>query len=261
MRIRLQGYVITRIFPAKSAVELHFAPNANSRFSTLHVAKGNRPSLRDAWPACDLVGHRDFGPNPADAEPPAGCDSDAVKESSNRGSQPHRQMNTQETTSLTADLISSVTDFEFGCPNCTQLLMCSTDHVGATVTCPICGSDFTVPAPAGSTAPLAGRAELPISDEVKQWTVDVRVLVLRAPPVYVKILIEVPKSWVPPTDANLPEPALEAVKKAVRARYPQSPVTPVKIRTADAQALKRISEHSDYRNECCRAWLLGTPNL
>jgi predicted RNA-binding Zn-ribbon protein involved in translation (DUF1610 family) len=163
-------------------------------------------------------------------------------------------MNIEETTSVGTEASSSVMEFEFPCPNCAQRLQCATEDVGAEVTCPICGGEFMIPPPSGSAPTLA---EAPVSDQVKQWMADVRVLVLRSPPVYVKILIEVPKGWVLPPDGMLPEPAHEAVTKAVRAKFPHCPITPIRVRTAGAEALRRISDDSDYSNECCRVWLLG----
>jgi hypothetical protein len=69
--------------------------------------------------------------------------------------------------------------------------------------------------------------------------------------------MEVPRSWDLPKDGLLPEAAFEAVTKAIRTKFPQCPVTPVKVRAADEQALKRTSGPIDYGNETCKAWLLG----
>jgi len=89
------------------------------------------------------------------------------------------------------------------------------------------------------------------------WLIDVRVLVLRAPSTVIKLLIEVPKEWSLPPDGSLPGPALEAVTKALRVRFPQCPITPIRVRTADADSLKRIAERTYYSDTRCRVWLIG----
>ena len=122
------------------------------------------------------------------------------------------------------------------------------------MTCPTCGGWLTVPTPSAPTQPAAER---PKTDQVKQWMVDVRVLVQRAPPTYIKMLVEVPKGWVLPADCNLPEAAFEVVAKAIKARYPQCPMTPVKVRAADPEALRSMSGQTDFRNDSCRVWMLG----
>jgi hypothetical protein len=121
------------------------------------------------------------------------------------------------------------------------------------VTCPACQAAFAVPS---SGAPLPTAAKN-MGSQVKYWIVDARVLLLREPPSYVKTLMEVPKSWELPPDGTLPEPAFEAVKKAIRKKFPQCPITPVKVRAADQQALKRTSGPIDFGNETCKTWFIG----
>ena len=96
-----------------------------------------------------------------------------------------------------------------------------------------------------------------MGSQVKYWIVDARVLLLREPPSYVKMLMEVPKNWNLTPDGTLPEPAFGFVTKAIKAKFPLSPVTPVKVRDADQQALKRTSGPIDYGNEWCKTWFLG----
>lgn len=145
-------------------------------------------------------------------------------------------------------------DFNLICPHCDQPLECPTDFIGADVNCPVCRAPFTIQPAPDPTAPPAGA---PVSDQMKQWVVDLRVLVLRMPPVYIKMLLEVPMGWVLPPNGVLPDLALQAVTEAVRARFPQCPVTPIKVRSADSDALRRFPDHTDYRNESCRVWVLG----
>jgi hypothetical protein len=87
--------------------------------------------------------------------------------------------------------------------------------------------------------------------------VDVRVLVLRAPPAYFRIMVEVPRGWDLPKDAILPGPAQEAVATALREKFPQCPITPIKVYPADTAALKRVSDQAGFGNDSCRVWLLG----
>ena len=149
-------------------------------------------------------------------------------------------------------------DFHIPCPHCTQRLECSAELAGSEVTCPVCETSFRLSAPPGTAFPAGGKS---VTDQVKHWIVDARILLLRAPPGYVKTLMEVPKSWILPQDGNLPGPAFEAVTKAIRTRFPECPITPVKVRVADPDALKRISGQTDYRNESCKAWFLGRATL
>jgi hypothetical protein len=93
--------------------------------------------------------------------------------------------------------------------------------------------------------------------QAKYWRADVRVLVLGAPPLYIKVLVEVPKAWILPADGVLPEQALDAVKNAVRSKYPRCPITPAKLGVADAESLKRTSGQHDFSNAICKVWLLG----
>jgi ribosomal protein S27E len=155
-----------------------------------------------------------------------------------------------------------MSDFNFDCPHCAQDLQGPVELAASEVTCPVCGKAFIVPTPPklNQTARITipdDDAELAGNDQVNHWMVDVRVLVLRAPPVYIQTIIEVPRSWALPADGVLPEHALETLTKAVRTRYPQCPVTPTKIRIADAEALKRVSEQAGYRDGNCRVWNLG----
>ncbi len=114
--------------------------------------------------------------------------------------------------------------------------------------CPFCSGTFVVDAPPAAKS---------INIQVKHWIVEARILLLRAPPTYVKMLIELPQSWAAPPDGMLPGPAFEAVTKAIRSKFPQCPVTPVKVHAADPQALRRISDQTDYCGEFCKAWFLG----
>ena len=139
-------------------------------------------------------------------------------------------------------------DFKFQCPHCEQHLEASTELAGMNVTCPSCETEFVVPSPSPTAA---------ANEKVKYWIVDVRVLVQRAPPVYLKVLIEVPKEWVLSPDGLLPALALGAVTKAVSTRHSHCPVTPIKVGPADGEALKRISGQSDYGDESCRVWVVG----
>ena len=153
-------------------------------------------------------------------------------------------------------------DFKFHCPHCSQHLEGPMELAGVEVQCPTCAQPFTVSSPPrpNQTARITLPPEEPAvaaNGQVKHWIVDARVLVLGAPPATIKTLIEVPKNWTLPIDEKLPEPAFDAVKKAMRTRFPQSPITPIKIRAADAQSLHRISEPTDYTNGCCRIWFLG----
>ena len=143
-------------------------------------------------------------------------------------------------------------DFKFSCPACDQHLVASAELAGISVACPSCAVELVIPQPPPTAAP--------INETVKQWTVDVRVLVLRAPPIYIQTLIEAPKGWVLSADGLLPEPALEAVTKAVGARYARCPITPIKVRPADAEALKKTTTRTDYSDENCKVWLLGRPS-
>ncbi len=149
-----------------------------------------------------------------------------------------------------------MSDFHFFCPHCSQRLECSSEHAGADVTCPVCDAPFTIPARYAAAFVPAGKTA---AGQVKHWIVDARVLLQRSPPGYVKMLMEVPKTWDLPPDGTLPDLAFEAVKNAIRTKFPQCPVTPVKVRAADQQALKRTSGPIDFSNESCKAWLIGKP--
>ena len=133
---------------------------------------------------------------------------------------------------------------------------------GLQVNCPTCGKPFNVPAPSKSA--LAAQVpfdavKTPVSakDRTRHWLVDVRVLLVGVPPIYIELLVEVPNTWTLSADGTLPDAALEAVKKAVSMRYPQSPSTRTKVRVADAGSLQRMPEQADYRNESCQIWFLG----
>ena len=140
--------------------------------------------------------------------------------------------------------------FEFLCPHCSQPLECSFEHIGYDVTCLLCGGDFIVPAPEPPPAK-------PVDRQVRHCVVDARILISRAPPRYVQMLVEMPKVWILQQDGALPAPAAEAVTKALRVRFPQCPVTPIKVRNAEPESLRRISEQTDYSDDCCKAWYLG----
>jgi hypothetical protein len=142
----------------------------------------------------------------------------------------------------------------FLCPCCKLRLECPSEYAGLEVTCPACQAAFLAPSPSASSLSTAANTK---GGQVKYWVVDARVLLLREPPSYVKTLMEVPKSWNLPPDGTLPEPAFEAVKKTIRTKFPQCPITPVKVRAADQQALKRASGPIDYGNESCKTWFIG----
>jgi hypothetical protein len=149
-------------------------------------------------------------------------------------------------------------DFKFECPFCAQHLAAPADMTGSAVNCPTCGNEFAIPAPGeASEAPEAPPNGGTIDHDVKRWIVDVRVLILRAPPIYVAMLLEVPKNWTLPQGQLLPELALNAITQAVHARFPNCPATAVKVRPADEESLKKISANAEYCDECCRVWLLG----
>ncbi len=151
-------------------------------------------------------------------------------------------------------------DIKFLCPHCSQHLEGPAELAGLEVNCPACSNAFVVSAPpkASETARIdlnghggdrgAGK---------RHWVVDLRVLVTKAPPVYLQTLVEVPNAWTLPTDAQLPAEASEVIRRAVSARFPRSPVTTTRIHMAQNGVLKRISEHTDFTNESCRVWMLG----
>jgi hypothetical protein len=151
-------------------------------------------------------------------------------------------------------------EFNLLCPHCERDLECSEEILGMEVQCPVCSGPFTVTLPADGPQPAEERDA---KEPVKHWTVDVRMLVVGSPPAYFKALVEVPKSWMLPRDKDLSEPVFATVTQAMRARYPERPVTPVEVHNADDRALKRCCEPPDYCDACCRVWLLGktTPGL
>ncbi len=146
-------------------------------------------------------------------------------------------------------------DFTFQCPHCFQPLEGPVELVGLDVPCPICRKEFKVLTPA-KPAPHPKDAGT-FDQKRRHWLVDVRILVRNAPATYFQILIEVPEAWSLPPNGMLPEPAAEAVRKAISAKFPQSPVTPTKVRAADNGTMRRIGALSDYCNESCKVWLLG----
>jgi len=151
-------------------------------------------------------------------------------------------------------------DFKFNCANCSQDLEGPVDLAGSEVTCPVCDQAFVVPAPPkpNETTRITLLPD-PISTngQSRYWIVDVRVLVINAPPQYVQLITEVPNSWPLPKDGRLPEEASEAVRKTVSAKFPRCPATPTRIQMADAVSLKRISGSSCHSYQHCRVWLLG----
>ena len=150
------------------------------------------------------------------------------------------------------ELKNSVRDYTFTCPHCEQPLEGSTELAGATLICPACEREFVAPAPDGAPAAEAKR---PVNVRMKQWLADVRVLVQRAPPVYLKMLMEVPESWDLPSDGSLPERALAAVTKAARTRYAHCPVTLTKV--GRVEGMKKPREQADYEDESCKVWVMG----
>jgi hypothetical protein len=154
----------------------------------------------------------------------------------------------------TPDCSPQSADFEFSCPHCSQPLKCSTEIIGASTNCPVCGGAVTIPAPADTAQPLP---ENPAGDQVEHWMVDVRVLLPRTPPTYFKILVEVPKGLVSAQNVTAPEPVFQVVTHAIKAKYPQSPVTPLTVHSADAEAMKRRFDDPDYSESSCKVWLLG----
>jgi hypothetical protein len=148
-------------------------------------------------------------------------------------------------------------DFNLLCPHCAQPLECSTDLVGANVNCPVCEGAFEItPPPADPAAPVARHREEP----VKYLTVDVRMLVMRAPPAYFRTLVEVPQRAAAPQVGFLSEPVLHAVTGALRMRFPQRPITPTQVHDGSPDLVKRRMDHPDYTDDTCRVWLLGTPD-
>ncbi len=153
-------------------------------------------------------------------------------------------------------------DFKFSCPYCTQHIAGPVELAGLEVNCPTCGMAFNVPAPADPNQTeqvilTQGHADATASDQMQHWLVDVRVLVVGAPPAYMEMLIEVPQYWVLPKDNTLPAMALELVKKAVKIKFAPCPVTPTKVRTANLEALWRVSDPPDFTDGGCRVWFLG----
>jgi hypothetical protein len=144
-------------------------------------------------------------------------------------------------------------DFETVCPHCDQPLECPEEAIGITVNCPSCNGEIIIAAPADSEPPAAEQAA------GEHWVVDVRILVRGAPPAFLKVLIEGPKTWVLPHGV-LSEPALCAVSNAVHTKYPQCPVTPVTVHTADPVALRHCEDETTYCDATCRTWLLGKPH-
>lgn len=140
-------------------------------------------------------------------------------------------------------------DFNFPCPNCSQELLCSTDHIGLALVCPVCAGELIVPRPPASAPPA--------KEPVTHWIADVRILIQRAPPVYIRMLIEVPRAWALPQDGSLPPSALALVKHAVSARYPQCPVTPLRVRIADSESAKCAGNPARFSNDTCKVWPLG----
>jgi hypothetical protein len=149
-----------------------------------------------------------------------------------------------------------MTDFEMLCPHCGQPLECPAEAVGENVDCPVCGLSFTVQPPEGFAQEPAGGG---VNEEMKYWTIDVRMLVLRAPPIYYRILVEVPKSWAFPQDGVLPPPVGEALTGALKSRFPQRPITPLSVHTAEPEVLRRCEDRPDYCDAGLRVWLLGKP--
>jgi hypothetical protein len=150
-------------------------------------------------------------------------------------------------------------DFKFECPYCAQHIAAPVELAGVAVNCPTCTREFIVPDPPGPALPdpppeVSGAQ---IDHEVKHWVVDLRVLILGAPPIYISMLIEVPIQWPLPPDRTLPPLAQDAITHAVHARFPHCPATPVKVRPACEDALKRVPPNAEYCDECCRVWLLG----
>jgi hypothetical protein len=149
-----------------------------------------------------------------------------------------------------------MSDFNLACPHCAQSLECSTDLIGATLNCPVCEGAFEITPPAAEEiAVLPRRTQEP----VKYLTVDVRMLILRAPPAYFRAMVEVPQKSSMPQGGVLSEPVLHAVTGAMKQRFPQRPITPTKVHDASPELLGGRLDHPDYSDECCRVWLLGTP--
>jgi hypothetical protein len=142
-------------------------------------------------------------------------------------------------------------DFTLECPHCDHTLECPTDIAGASVNCPLCGGEFIVPEPP--------EAEQLARVHAERWMINTRILVRGAPPSYLKVLIEAPKSWLMPEEGYLSEPAIEAITRTVHTKFPENPITPMRICAAEGAALRRCSDETDYSDECCKAWLFGRP--
>jgi hypothetical protein len=128
------------------------------------------------------------------------------------------------------------------------------------VDCPTCGHPFIVPAPPEPTSDTHVTLLLdptPTNPQKRYWIIDVRVLVINAPPQYFQLITEVPITWTLPKDGKLPYEASEAIRKTISAKFPRCPVTPTKIQLADALAIKRISGASPHSDQNCRVWMLG----
>jgi hypothetical protein len=149
-----------------------------------------------------------------------------------------------------------MSDFNLLCPHCAQPLECSTDLIGANVNCPVCEGAFEITPPPSDEPGVTPRY---ISEPVKYLTVDVRMLVMRAPPAYFRTLVEVPQNSAIPHGGTVSEPVLHAVTGALRQRFPQRPITPTKVHDANPELVKSRFDHPDYTDDCCRVWLLGTP--
>jgi len=122
------------------------------------------------------------------------------------------------------------------------------------VHCPVCDGTFTIDAPE-EAAPAAESSRQ--RGLVKLLTVDLRMLVPRSLPAYFKMLLEVPRTWDVPANGEIPATMLEAVNHASRTKFPNRPVTALKVHAADPGVLHRSRDEPDYSDESCRVWLLG----
>ncbi len=155
--------------------------------------------------------------------------------------------------------MTTETDINLVCPHCGQPLECSAEIIGVEVNCPVCGGPFALERSGDDAQPAQ---ETPVRNEVKLWTVDVRVLIPRMPPAYYQILAEVPLTWVlPQEDPAASQPVFAAVTQAIKIKYPNSPVTPISVHDADSESSRRCSGQPDFSNDRCRVWLLGRRNV
>jgi hypothetical protein len=144
------------------------------------------------------------------------------------------------------------------CPHCTQPLEADDEIVGLEINCPVCNGPFVVSAQPEDEAALLEVADEPApAAHVKVWEVDVRILARGTPPIFFKTLVEVPEHRSLPDNGMPPPDLVASVAHAVHIRYPESPVTPIRVHAPDMHTLTRCNDKPDYIDAACRVWLLG----